>query len=103
MDEKDENPLKLHLQGTNFQIKVWEALLAIPPGSLVAYEDLAVYIGLPKAVRAVANAVGKNPIPVLIPCHRVIRKLGDFGGYRYGAARKQALLGWEMAGSQPGG
>ncbi len=97
--EPGENPLNLHLQGTNFQIKVWEALLAIPPGSLVAYEDLAVYIGLPKAVRAVANAVGRNPIPVIIPCHRVIRKMGDIGGYRYGSARKQALLGWEMAAS----
>lgn len=100
--ETSETPLSLHMQGTNFQIKVWEALLAIPPGSLVAYEDLAVYIGLPKAVRAVANAVGKNPVPVIIPCHRVIRKMGDFGGYRYGLARKQALLGWEMAGSQAG-
>ena len=97
--EPGENPLNLHLQGTNFQIKVWEALLAIPPGSLVAYEDLAVYIGLPKAARAVANAVGKNPIPVIIPCHRVIRKMGEIGGYRYGSARKQALLGWEMAAS----
>lgn len=95
--EPGENPLYLHLQGTNFQIKVWEALLAIPPGSLIDYEDLAVYIGLPKAVRAVANAVGKNPIPVIIPCHRVIRKMGEIGGYRYGSARKQALLGWEMA------
>ncbi len=91
-----DHPLKLHLQGTNFQIKVWEALLSIPPGSLVSYEDLAVYIGMPKAVRAVANAVGKNPIPVLIPCHRVIRKIGAIGGYRYGSARKQALLGSEM-------
>jgi AraC family transcriptional regulator, regulatory protein of adaptative response / methylated-DNA-[protein]-cysteine methyltransferase len=100
--ETSATPLSLHLQGTNFQIKVWEALLAIPPGSLVAYEDLAVYIGLPKAVRAVANAVGKNPVPVIIPCHRVIRKMGGFGGYRYGLARKQALLGWEMAGSQAG-
>jgi AraC family transcriptional regulator of adaptative response/methylated-DNA-[protein]-cysteine methyltransferase len=97
--ETSATPLSLHLQGTNFQIKVWEALLAIPPGSLVAYEDLAVYIGLPRAVRAVANAVGKNPVPVIIPCHRVIRKMGGFGGYRYGLARKQALLGWEMAGS----
>ncbi len=96
----DETPLNLHVQGTNFQIKVWEALLAIPARSLVAYEDLAVYIGKPKAVRAVANAVGKNPVPVLIPCHRVIRKMGGLGGYRYGLARKQALLGWELAGSQ---
>lgn len=100
--ETGDAPLSLHLQGTNFQIKVWEALLAIPAGSLVAYEDLAVYIGLPKAVRAVANAVGKNPVPVIIPCHRVIRKMGGFGGYRYGLARKQALLGWELAGSQAG-
>jgi AraC family transcriptional regulator of adaptative response/methylated-DNA-[protein]-cysteine methyltransferase len=89
-------PLMLYLNGTNFQLKVWEALLRIPPGSVTTYEKLAVSIGLPKAARAVGNAVGSNPIPVLIPCHRVIRKAGDFGKYRYGSARKKALLGWEM-------
>lgn len=92
-------PLSLYLCGTNFQIKVWEALLRIPPGAVVSYEDIAVHLGIPDAVRAVGNAVARNPIPVIIPCHRVIRKVGDFGGYRYGTARKKALLGWEMAGT----
>jgi AraC family transcriptional regulator of adaptative response/methylated-DNA-[protein]-cysteine methyltransferase len=90
-------PLPVYLNGTNFQLKVWEALLRIPPGSAATYEDIARSIGLPKAVRAVGNAVGHNPLPVLIPCHRVLRKVGGFGGYRYGAARKKALLGWELA------
>lgn len=89
--------LSLYLRGTNFQIKVWEALLRIPPGSVVAYEDIANYIGRPTAARAVSNAVANNPIPFLIPCHRVIRKEGVFGGYRYGSARKKAMLGWEMS------
>ncbi len=90
-------PLTLFLEGTNFQIKVWEALLRIPPGSLVTYQDIALSIGLPTVARAVGGAVGRNPIPVVIPCHRVIRKMGDLGGYRWGTARKKALLGWEMA------
>jgi AraC family transcriptional regulator of adaptative response/methylated-DNA-[protein]-cysteine methyltransferase len=90
-------PLSLYLRGTNFQIKVWEALLRIPPGSVVAYEDIANYIGRPTAARAVSNAVAHNPIPFLIPCHRVIRKEGVFGGYRYGSVRKKAMLGWEMS------
>ena len=90
-------PLSLYLRGTNFQIKVWEALLRIPTGSVLAYEDIANYIGRPTATRAVSNAVAHNPIPFLIPCHRVIRKEGVFGGYRYGSARKKAMLGWEMS------
>jgi AraC family transcriptional regulator of adaptative response/methylated-DNA-[protein]-cysteine methyltransferase len=90
-------PLSLYLRGTNFQIKVWEALLRIPPGSVVSYEEIAAHLGMPGAARAVGNAVASNPIPVIIPCHRVIRKVGDFGGYRYGTARKMALLGWEQA------
>jgi len=90
-------PLGLHLRGTNFQLKVWEALLRIPEGALVSYDELAAWIGEPGAARAVGNAVGRNPIPLLIPCHRVIRKSGDFGGYRWGLPRKKAILGWEMA------
>ena len=90
-------PLSLHLRGTNFQIKVWEALLNIPSGTVVSYEDIAVSIGMPSAARAVSNAVARNPIPVIIPCHRVIRKAGAYGGYRWGTARKKALLGWEAA------
>jgi AraC family transcriptional regulator of adaptative response/methylated-DNA-[protein]-cysteine methyltransferase len=92
----EAEPLNLYLHGTNFQIKVWEALLRIPPGSVVTYQDIAVAIGMPRAARAVGNAVGQNPIPVIIPCHRVIRKNGDFGDYGYGSARKKALLGWEQ-------
>jgi AraC family transcriptional regulator of adaptative response/methylated-DNA-[protein]-cysteine methyltransferase len=91
------SPLHLVLSGTNFQIKVWEALLQIPPGVVVSYEDIAARIGMPSASRAVSNAVAQNPIPVIIPCHRVIRKAGEFGGYHYGTARKKALLGWEAA------
>ena len=93
-------PLHLHVKGTNFQIKVWEALLKIPMGSVVTYSDIAKHIGLPRAARAVGNAVGKNPIPFLIPCHRVIRKLGEFGNYGSGPARKKAMLGWEVVYTQ---
>jgi AraC family transcriptional regulator, regulatory protein of adaptative response / methylated-DNA-[protein]-cysteine methyltransferase len=93
----DSIPLHLHLLGTNFQIKVWEALLHIPQGQAVTYGDIATMIGEPAASRAVGRAVGSNPIAVLIPCHRVLRKLGSFGDYRYGTARKKALLGWELA------
>ena len=92
-----DTPLKLHLRGTNFQIKVWEALLHIPAGSLTTYEQIAAQIGNPNALRAVGTAVGHNPIAVLIPCHRVIRKSGEFGNYRYGPARKKALLAKEFA------
>ena len=95
--DNEPAPLYLYVQGTNFQIKVWEALLRIPLGKAVAYEDIARHIGLPKASRAVGNAVGKNPIPFLIPCHRVIRKLGEFGNYGEGPSRKKAILGWEAA------
>lgn len=94
---RSSSPLRLHLNGTNFQIKVWEALLRIPPGSVVSYQDIAIYIGIPNASRAVGNAISNNPLPVLIPCHRVIRKTGNFGDYRWGTSRKKALLGWEMA------
>lgn len=90
-------PIHVLLRGTNFQLKVWEALLRIPAGGVGTYEDIAARIGHPRAVRAVGSAVARNPIPVLIPCHRVIRKLGEFGNYRYGTLRKRALLGWELA------
>ncbi len=89
-------PLRLHLRGTNFQIKVWEALLAIPCGALTTYERLAAHIGNPRALRAVGSAVGDNPIAYLIPCHRVIRKSGEFGNYNYGSARKKAILAREL-------
>jgi AraC family transcriptional regulator of adaptative response/methylated-DNA-[protein]-cysteine methyltransferase len=94
-DTRIKQPLTLHLRGTNFQIKVWEALLQIPAGAATTYEGLAQRIGQPNASRAVGSAVGHNPIAVLIPCHRVIRKVGDFGNYRYGELRKKALLARE--------
>jgi len=94
-------PLSLLVKGTNFQVKVWEALLMVPAGKLVSYEDLAAYLGLPRAARAVGNAVARNPIMYLIPCHRVIRRDGAFGNYRGGPARKSAMLGWEFAQAVP--
>ncbi len=97
LNQKRLPPLHLFLNGTNFQIKVWEALLRVPAGYAVSYEDIAVSIGKPSAPRAVSNALAQNPIAFLIPCHRVIRKTGDHGGYRYGTARKKALLAWEQA------
>ena len=90
-------PLHLFVKGTNFQLKVWEALTRIPIGHAVTYEDIARHIGHPGAVRAVGTAIGKNPIPFLIPCHRVIRKTGFFGNYGEGPSRKKAILGWESA------
>ncbi|MDX6766294.1 MAG: methylated-DNA--[protein]-cysteine S-methyltransferase [Candidatus Methylacidiphilales bacterium] len=85
----------LHLRGTRFQLQVWRALLDIPEGALVDYGTLARAVGRPEAARAVGTAVGANPIAVLIPCHRVIRRTGAFGGYRWGMARKQFLLARE--------
>ena len=95
-DPTPDTPLRLHLRGTNFQIKVWEALLNIPAGMVTTYEHIAAQIGNPNALRAVGTAVGHNPIAVLVPCHRVIRKAGEFGNYRYGSARKKALLAKEF-------
>lgn len=89
-------PLNIHLRGTNFQLKVWEALLQIPVGDVTTYAGIASRIGNPNATRAVGTAVGHNPIAVLIPCHRVIRKVGEFGNYRYGTLRKKALLAREF-------
>ena len=89
-------PLNVHLRGTNFQLKVWEALLNIPSGVVTTYEGIAASIGKPGAMRAVGTAVGHNPIAVLIPCHRVIRKAGEIGNYRYGSLRKKALLAREF-------
>ena len=90
-------PGKLHLllRGTNFQIKVWEALLKIPPASLVSYGQLAGHLGRPRAARAVGSAVAANSIAWLIPCHRVIREDGDSSNYRWGVERKLALRAWE--------
>jgi len=92
-----EGPLPVLLAGTNFQLKVWEALLRIPPGHLCSYAGLAAFMGRPSATRAVASAIAANHVAYLIPCHRVIRSLGAFGEYRWGAARKRAMVGLEMA------
>ena len=89
--------LGIHLRGTNFQVRVWEALLRIPPGTAVTYQQVAAAVGKPGAVRAVGSAVGANPVPLLVPCHRVLRKTGGFGEYSGGAARKRIVLAWEAA------
>lgn len=88
-------PVTLHIRGTNFQIKVWKALLGIPRATTAFYEGIARRIKKPRSVRAVAGAIAHNPIAYLIPCHRVIRKTGAIGGYRWGSRRKKALLAWE--------
>jgi AraC family transcriptional regulator of adaptative response/methylated-DNA-[protein]-cysteine methyltransferase len=93
----DSRPFNLLLKGTNFQINVWQALLTIPEGSVVSYQDIADFVGQPKAFRAVAGAIAVNPVAYLIPCHRVIAKSGQIRGYRWGTARKRAILGWEAA------
>ena len=92
-----QTPVRLHVKGTNFQIRVWEALLRIPPGFVVSYRALARHLGRPTAARAVAGAVAANPVSFVIPCHRVIRQSGVVSGYRWGRTRKQAMLGWEAA------
>jgi AraC family transcriptional regulator of adaptative response/methylated-DNA-[protein]-cysteine methyltransferase len=89
--------LKLLVRGTEFQIKVWQALLHIPYGSVASFQDIARVIGQPNAVKAVGKAVAANTILYLIPCHRIITKSGNMGSYHYGRARKQAMIGWEMA------
>jgi AraC family transcriptional regulator of adaptative response/methylated-DNA-[protein]-cysteine methyltransferase len=90
---------KLHVfvKGTNFQVKVWEALLKIPMGDVITYQGIAHQIQSPKAMQAVGSAVGSNHIAYLIPCHRVIRKDGILGEYRWNSARKKSIIGWEMA------
>ena len=89
--------LKIHLMGTNFQLKVWQALLQIPEAGLVSYSDVATAAGNQRAVRAAASAIAQNPVAYLIPCHRVIRKTGAFNEYRWGAARKRMLIAHEAA------
>jgi AraC family transcriptional regulator of adaptative response/methylated-DNA-[protein]-cysteine methyltransferase len=89
--------IKLHLKGTDFQLKVWEALLKIPMGKLSTYGKLAQQIGNKNASRAVGTAIGSNPVAFLIPCHRVIQNTGNFGGYMWGNTRKTAIIAWEQA------
>ena len=89
------NQIKLHLKGTDFQLKVWETLLKIPMGKLTTYGTIATTIEKPTASRAVGTAIGSNPVAFLIPCHRVIQATGTLGGYRWGNTRKTAIIGWE--------
>jgi AraC family transcriptional regulator of adaptative response/methylated-DNA-[protein]-cysteine methyltransferase len=94
---KEQKPLTVLVKGSNFQVQVWRALLKIPFGGMTTYQTVAEAIDRPNATRAVANAIGANPIGYLIPCHRVIRGSGELGGYRWGMERKTALLGWEAS------
>ena len=96
---KPDQPLRVVLIGTDFEVRVWEGLLTIPLGKLNTYSALASQIGKPKASRAVGAAVGKNPISFVVPCHRVIGKSGALTGYHWGLTRKRAMLGWEAAAS----
>lgn len=93
--------IKLHLKGTDFQLKVWETLLKIPMGQLSTYGSIAQQIEKPNASRAVGTAIGSNPVAFLIPCHRVIQSSGIFGGYMWGNTRKTAIIGWEGAQVNP--
>lgn len=93
--------IKLHLRGTEFQLKVWEALLKIPLGGLTTYGKIAQKIDNPNAFRAVGTAIGSNPVAFLIPCHRVIQSSGKIGAYRWGSTRKTAIIGWEGAKTNP--
>jgi AraC family transcriptional regulator, regulatory protein of adaptative response / methylated-DNA-[protein]-cysteine methyltransferase len=95
-NQKNET-LKLHLKGSDFQLKVWDALLKIPSGCLSTYGALAHQIDNPNASRAVGTAIGSNPVAFIIPCHRVIQASGNFGGYMWGNTRKTAIIGWESA------
>jgi AraC family transcriptional regulator of adaptative response/methylated-DNA-[protein]-cysteine methyltransferase len=96
-DWRDLDEIRLHVKGSEFQIKVWETLLKIPMGGLSTYGTIAKTINNPNASRAVGTAIGDNPIAYLIPCHRVIRSTGIIGEYRWGTTRKTAMIGWEAA------
>lgn len=92
---KNPHEIKLHIKGTDFQLKVWDSLLKIPMGHLTTYSVIAQKIGNPKASRAIGLAIGSNPVAFLIPCHRVIQSSGIIGGYMWGHIRKTAIIGWE--------
>lgn len=96
-DWKKMDQIKLHVKGTDFQLKVWETLLQIPEGQLTTYGTIAEKIQKPQASRAVGTAIGSNPVAFLIPCHRVIQSTGTLGGYMWGIDRKTAIIGWEAA------
>lgn len=101
LKDGQSNPLSLHVMGTNFQVAVWRALLRIPSGQLASYSQIANALGYPKASRAVGNAVGSNPVAMLIPCHRVIQKSGALGGYRWGSTKKEMIQAWEFLREEP--
>ena len=94
---RPDRPLRLVLIGTDFEIRVWETLLAIPLGRATTYSSIAERMGNPKASRAVGRAVGRNPLSFVVPCHRVVGRSGDLTGYHWGLTRKRAILGWEAA------
>lgn len=96
-DRQQPEQIRLHVKGTDFQLKVWETLLKIPMGELTTYGEIAKHLENPKACRAVGSAVGDNPVAFFIPCHRVIRSTGIFGQYHWGSDRKTAMIGWENA------
>jgi AraC family transcriptional regulator of adaptative response/methylated-DNA-[protein]-cysteine methyltransferase len=96
-DGNPRAPLRAFVKGTAFQVRVWRALMQVPPGRLISYGQLAAAVGNPNAARAVGSAVGQNCIAYLVPCHRVIRDTGVVGEYRWGRTRKRALLAWESA------
>lgn len=97
LDWESLDKIKLHIKGSDFQLKVWQALLNIPMGQLSSYQNIANLISNPKASRAVGNAVGKNPVAYLIPCHRIIQSTGALGDYHWGHIRKTSMIGWEAA------
>lgn len=92
---RSDQPLRVMLIGTDFEVRVWETLLKIPMGRATTYSDIARHVGSPKAARAVGAAVGKNPVSFVVPCHRVLGRSGDITGYHWGLTRKHAMLGWE--------
>lgn len=94
-DSDAPKSIQLHLKGTNFQLKVWKALLNISVGDLTTYGKIALEVGSPNAARAVGTAIGSNPVSIIIPCHRVIQSSGNLGGYMWGLTRKKVILGWE--------
>lgn len=97
---RPEQPLRVVLIGSDFEIRVWETLLRIPLGRATTYSDIACSIGKPSAPRAVGAAVGRNPLSFVVPCHRVLGRSGALTGYHWGLTRKRAILGWEAAVSQ---
>lgn len=97
LDWESLDKIKLHIKGSDFQLKVWQALLNIPMGQLSSYQNIANLISSSKASRAVGNAVGQNPVAYLIPCHRIIQSTGALGDYHWGHIRKTSMIGWEAA------